>query len=43
MADKWQKKGKYEQHIRLANKIFEDRLIYIVNILAFTTKQYFCL
>mgnify|MGYP003646120001 FL=1 len=25
MADKWQKKGKYEQHIRLANKIFEDR------------------
>jgi len=25
MADKWQNKGKYEQHIRLANKIFEDR------------------
>jgi len=25
MANNWQKKGKYEQHIRLANKIFEDR------------------
>jgi len=34
MADKWQKKGKYEQHIRLPTRIFEDR-----NFLAIPIKQ----
>jgi len=34
MADNWQKKGKYEQHIRLPTKIFEDK-----NFLSIPIKQ----